>query len=125
MKLGFYDDFKLGLIQEGQVVDLSKAAEFIRHTSPQDLMGRLIEGFADHRPHLEEASTHGTATPVGQVRLRPPLPVPPPSRRNSQRLAVDSSQGHRHAHLHSTGGRSMRIGFYELTAMPADESRHL
>ena len=76
MKLAFYDDFKLGLIQDGQVVDLSKAAGFIPHTSPQDLMGQLIEGFAEHRPHLEEASTQGTSTPLGQVRLRPPLPRP-------------------------------------------------
>ena len=76
MKLGFYDDFKLGLIQDGGVVDLSKAAGFISHTSPQDLMGRLIEGFAEHKPHLEEASSQGTAVPLGRVRLRPPLPSP-------------------------------------------------
>ena len=76
MKLGFYDDFKLGLIQDGGVVDLSKAAGFISHTSPQDLMRQLIEGFADHKPHLEEASTQGTAVPLSQVRLRPPLPSP-------------------------------------------------
>jgi len=76
MKLAFFDDFRLGLIQDDRVVDVSGAVTGIRHTSPQDLMNQLIGGFADHRPRLEEVASRGSAVPLGQVRLRSPLPRP-------------------------------------------------
>ena len=76
MKLAFYDDFRLGLIQDNKVVDVSGATTGIRHTSPQDLMNQLIGRFADNRRRLEEAASQGSAVPLGQVRLRSPLPRP-------------------------------------------------
>ncbi len=76
MKLAFYDDFRLGLIQDERVVDVSGATTDIRHTSPQDLMNQLIGGSAEHRPRLEEAASQGSALPLSQVRLRSPLPRP-------------------------------------------------
>ena len=36
MKLVFFDDFKLGIVKDDTVVDVSGAVSGIEHTSPQD-----------------------------------------------------------------------------------------
>ena len=76
MKLVFYDDFKLGAVIDDAVVDLSDAVADIVHTSPQDLLNQLIERFPDYRPNLQQAIDGGPRVPVGQVRIRPPVPCP-------------------------------------------------
>ena len=76
MRLAFHDDFKLGILREDSVVDCSQAIEGIRHTSPQDLLNQLIGGFAERRGQLEEIASRGSGVPIGQVRLRSPLPKP-------------------------------------------------
>ena len=76
MKLVFYDDFKLGAVIGDAVVDLSDAVADIVHTSPQDLLNQLIERFPDYRPNLQQAIDGGPRVPVGQVRIRPPVPSP-------------------------------------------------
>ncbi len=76
MKLAFFDDFKLGVIGDGAVVDVSDAVSGIRHTSPQDLINRVIENFDDFRGALQQAADSGSGVPLEHVRLRPPLPKP-------------------------------------------------
>ena len=76
MKLAFYDDFKLGLVIGDSVVDVSDAAGGILHSSPHDLINKLIEGFSEYRGGLEEAAGKGSRVPVGRVRLRSPTPRP-------------------------------------------------
>ena len=76
MKLVFYDDFKLGVIKGDNIVDVSGAVSSITHTSPQDLINRLIENFPQHRGRLQAAVDQGTGVPIGDVRLRSPLPKP-------------------------------------------------
>ena len=76
MKLVFYDDFKLGAVTGDAVVDLSDAVADIAHTSPQDLLNQLIERFPDYRQRLQQAIDGGAGVPVGQVRVRPPVPSP-------------------------------------------------
>ena len=78
MKLAFFDDFKLGVIGDGTVVDVSDAVSGIRHTSPQDLINRVIENFDDFRGALQQAadSGSGSGVPLEHVRLLPPLPKP-------------------------------------------------
>ena len=51
MKLLFYDDFKFGALKGDTVVDLSGAVSGIQHTSPQDLLNKVIEDFS--RPPTE------------------------------------------------------------------------
>ena len=77
MKLVFFDDFKLGVVKDDAVVDVSNAVSGIDHTSPQDLIGKLIENFSQHRASLQEAVDRGTGISLNQVRLRSPLPKPP------------------------------------------------
>ncbi len=76
VRLLFYDDFKLGVLKGEAVVDVSAAVQDIPHIGPHDLINGLIERFADYRGKLEEAVERGQGVPVGQVRIRPPLPKP-------------------------------------------------
>ena len=77
MKLVFFDDFKLGVVKGDTVVDMSTAVSGIEHTSPQDLIGKLIENFSQYRASLQEAVDSGSGIPLSQVRFRSPLPKPP------------------------------------------------
>ena len=77
MKLVFFDDFKLGVVKDETVVDVSGAVSGIAHTSPQDLINKVIENFSQHRAALQQAVDSGQGTPLNQVRLRSPLPKPP------------------------------------------------
>ena len=43
MKLVFFDDFNLGVVKDDTVIDVSGAVSGIEHTSPQELIGKLIE----------------------------------------------------------------------------------
>ena len=76
MKLVFFDDFKLGVVKDGNVVDVGAAVSGINHTSPQDLINQIIANFSQHRDALQGAADSGQGTPVDQVRLRSPLPKP-------------------------------------------------
>lgn len=77
MKLLFFDDFRLGVLDAtGQaVVDVSEVVKDIPRLHPQDLMVGVIEQFDTRRAALEAAAQRpGVA--VDQVRIRPPLPRP-------------------------------------------------
>ncbi len=76
MKLVFFDDFKLGIIKDGTVVDVSDTVAGIPHLGPHDLINGLIAGFSDHRARLEEVVNERNGVPLDQVRLRSPLPKP-------------------------------------------------
>ena len=76
MKLLFFDDFKLGVLKGDRVVDVSESVREIPHTGPHDLVGGLIERFAEYRGALERTVAAGSGVPLANVRIRPPLPRP-------------------------------------------------
>jgi 2-keto-4-pentenoate hydratase/2-oxohepta-3-ene-1,7-dioic acid hydratase in catechol pathway len=76
MKLLFFDDFTLGVLRGDAVVDVSAAVRDIPHTGPHDLISGVIARFPERRRAIEEAADRGRGVPLGQVRLRPPLPRP-------------------------------------------------
>jgi 2-keto-4-pentenoate hydratase/2-oxohepta-3-ene-1,7-dioic acid hydratase in catechol pathway len=76
MKLGFFDDFKLGVVKGDTVVDVSAVVRDIPHTGPHNLISGLIERFSDYRKRLEDAAASGQGVPIAKVRIRPPLPRP-------------------------------------------------
>jgi 2-keto-4-pentenoate hydratase/2-oxohepta-3-ene-1,7-dioic acid hydratase in catechol pathway len=76
MKILFFDDFKLGVLKGDAVVDVSETVRDIPRVGPQDLIRGLIERFGQYRARLEDAAARGQGVPVGQVRIRPPLPKP-------------------------------------------------
>ena len=75
MKLLFYDDFKLGVVNGDTVVDVSQVVRDIPHTGPHNLISGLIERFEDYRGALEKAAA-SSGVPLAGVRIRPPLPRP-------------------------------------------------
>jgi 2-keto-4-pentenoate hydratase/2-oxohepta-3-ene-1,7-dioic acid hydratase in catechol pathway len=77
MKILYFDDFKLGVLRDGDtVVDVSAVVQDIPHTGPHDLINGLIERFDAYRAKLEDAVAKGKGVPVSSVRIRPPLPKP-------------------------------------------------
>ena len=76
MKLLFFDDFKLGVLQGDAVRDVSLAVRDIPHTGPHDLISGLIARFGEHRERLEGAAARAESVPLSRVRIRPPLPKP-------------------------------------------------
>ena len=76
MKLLFFDDFKLGVLKGDAVIDVSPTVRNIPHSGPHDLINGLIQEFAVYKGRLQEAVDRGRGVPVGQVRIRSPLPKP-------------------------------------------------
>jgi len=76
MKILFFDDFRLGVLEAGGVVDVTDVVRDVPRTGPHDLIRGVIERFADYRPRLAEAARRGRGVPLEQVRIRPPLPRP-------------------------------------------------
>ena len=75
MKLLFFDNFKLGVLNGDSVVDVSHLVREVPHTGPHDLINGLIERFDDYRSTLEKAA-NVNGIPLRTVRIRPPLPRP-------------------------------------------------
>ncbi len=76
MKLVYFDDFKLGVLKNNAVIDVSAAVKDIPHAGPGDLMNGLIERWDIYRPRLDTAVASGAEIPLSGVRLRPPVPGP-------------------------------------------------
>jgi 2-keto-4-pentenoate hydratase/2-oxohepta-3-ene-1,7-dioic acid hydratase in catechol pathway len=76
MRLVFFDDFRLGVLQGDGVVDVSEAVRDIPHTGAHDVINGVIARFDEYRPRLEAAARRGAAVPLARVRIRPPLPRP-------------------------------------------------
>jgi 2-keto-4-pentenoate hydratase/2-oxohepta-3-ene-1,7-dioic acid hydratase in catechol pathway len=76
MKLLFFDDFKLGVLNGDAVVDVSQMVKDIPHVGPQDIIEGVITRWAEYRPKLEQAAKAGRGVPVGQIKVRSPLPKP-------------------------------------------------
>lgn len=76
MKLVFFDEFRLGVVVEDRVVDVTEEVQDIPHLGPHHLINGLIERFDQYRDRLEAASAAGNGVPLSEVRLRPPLPKP-------------------------------------------------
>src|SRR5262249_52190708 len=76
MKLAYFDDYRLGVVTGDSVVDVSGLVKDMPHTGPHNLISGVIERFADYRGKFEDAATRGKGVPLGQVKIRPPLPKP-------------------------------------------------
>ena len=78
MKLCYFDDYRLGVLKPGGnvVVDVTDLVKDIPHTGPHDLISNLIAQFDNYRARLETAAAQAPGKPLGDVRLRPPLPKP-------------------------------------------------
>jgi 2-keto-4-pentenoate hydratase/2-oxohepta-3-ene-1,7-dioic acid hydratase in catechol pathway len=78
MKLLFFDDFRLGVVQAdgAGVVDVTDLVQSVPHLEPQQLIRGVIERFDEFRAPFAQAAARGGGRPLDQVRIRPPLPRP-------------------------------------------------
>lgn len=76
MKLMFFNDFRLGVVRNNEVVDVTAVVEALPRIGPHDLIAGVIEQFDTFRPRLEEAAKAGKGIALADVTIRPPLPRP-------------------------------------------------
>ena len=76
MKLAYFDNFKLGVLTDKGLVDVSHIIMDIPHTNPGNLMNGLIKDFENYRSKLETAAEKGVAFPLDSIKIQPPLPKP-------------------------------------------------
>lgn len=76
MRLAVYDDNKVGVVKDGQVVDVSDLVGAGDEAWPPVAVIRLIAGFDRLRPRLEEALRSRPGTPMERARLKAPVPFP-------------------------------------------------
>lgn len=76
MKLAFFDDYRLGVISENKIVDISDALSNISYHTPQELIQMVIEDFDSLRSTITDAAENGTPIALDKVSFKPPLPRP-------------------------------------------------
>ncbi|MBI2965829.1 MAG: fumarylacetoacetate hydrolase family protein [Chloroflexi bacterium] len=76
MRIAFVDEFKLAVVSDQKVVDVSDVVSAIPHLKPQDLLEGVIARFAQLRPKLESAAQSRPGKPIAQSRFRQPVPQP-------------------------------------------------
>jgi 2-keto-4-pentenoate hydratase/2-oxohepta-3-ene-1,7-dioic acid hydratase in catechol pathway len=76
MKLLFFDDYKLGVLQQDSVVDISGIVKGIPRTGPHNLITGLIERFDEFKGAIANEMKTGRGVSLSSVRIRPPLPKP-------------------------------------------------
>jgi 2-keto-4-pentenoate hydratase/2-oxohepta-3-ene-1,7-dioic acid hydratase in catechol pathway len=76
MKLAFFDDYKLGVVIDDKIVDVSAVTKGIKALGPQDVMSGVIQNFDKLKGKIAAAAKKGRGKPLNKVKLRPPLPRP-------------------------------------------------
>ena len=77
MKLVLFNDYRLGVLQNGNVVDAMAALEGSHFHKPQDLIEGVIVRWEQLKPKLESAIQGKDGVPIDSVTLRAPVPRPP------------------------------------------------
>ncbi len=77
MKLVLFNDYRLGVIQNGNIVDAMAALEGSHFHKPQDLIENVIVGWDQLKPKIESAIQGKEGVPIASVTLRAPVPRPP------------------------------------------------
>jgi 2-keto-4-pentenoate hydratase/2-oxohepta-3-ene-1,7-dioic acid hydratase in catechol pathway len=76
MKLLYFDDFKLGVMNGDNVVDVTDLVHDLPHFHEGDLIKGVIADWSSFKPKLEERASSGQGAPLSSVRVRSPLPRP-------------------------------------------------
>src|SRR6201999_2514247 len=71
MKLAFFDDYKLGVVVDDKIIDVSSAVKGIKALGPQDLIRGVIEQWSTYKTKLANAAKRGKAKPLAKAKLRP------------------------------------------------------
>ena len=76
MKLVLFDDYHLGVINDGRVVDAMEVFAGVPFRRPQDMIEEVITNWEELRPKIGSALQGKNGVPLDSVRLRPPVPQP-------------------------------------------------
>ena len=76
MKLAFFNEFRLGVIRDGQIVDAMDSFEGCEFPRPQDMMEDLITGWDSQKTKIESAIHNKDGVSLESVQLRAPVPRP-------------------------------------------------
>lgn len=76
MKLAFYDDFRLGVVQGNEIVDVSEVVVNKSSLKPNDLINHIIENFQLYEGPIRSRAENGDPISITKVKFRSPLPKP-------------------------------------------------
>lgn len=76
MKLLFFNDYRMGVLQGDRVIDVTSVLEHVGIKPPETLIEEVIENFSVFRPKFEEIAAGESGIPLAEVQIRPPLPRP-------------------------------------------------
>ena len=76
MKLVLFDDNRLGVINDGLVVDAMDVFEGAQFRRPQDMIEEIIISWEELGPRISSAVQGKVGVPLDRVKLRPPVPQP-------------------------------------------------
>ncbi len=76
MKLVFYDEYRMGVLQGQEVVDVTAAVRNLRDHPRGQRMNDVIARWGEFKGKIEAAARTGKRSPISRVRFRPPLPKP-------------------------------------------------
>lgn len=76
MKLAFYNDFELGVIDDGKIHGVRAALGDAAAKGAQDLIEHVITEWDRYKAPFERCIRDSSGMPLGEVRLRPPVPRP-------------------------------------------------
>jgi hypothetical protein len=74
MRILYFDDYKMGVVKDGKIVDVSPALDHHCIIPPNNQMENVIANFDSYRPKFEEIAAKSDGVAMDSVRLRAPLP---------------------------------------------------
>ena len=77
MKLVLFNDYRLGVIQNGNVVDAMASLDGLHFHKPQEMIEGVISGWDQVKPKIEAEIQGKEGIPISDVTLRAPVPKPP------------------------------------------------
>lgn len=76
MRLALYNDYRLGVLHQGALYDVSSVTADLGYHAPQEMMQMVITSWETLRPQIEAAVAAGTGVDPTGVQFCAPLPRP-------------------------------------------------
>ena len=77
MKLVLFNDYRLGVLQNGKVVEVMASLDSLHFHKPQEMVEDVISGWDQVKPKIEQEIQGKEGVPISDVTLRAPIPRPP------------------------------------------------
>ncbi|MPZ77616.1 MAG: fumarylacetoacetate hydrolase [Deltaproteobacteria bacterium] len=76
MRILRFNDDRIGVLNEGSVVDVSEAVEYRVEKGPQRVIEEILERFIDYRKEFELLAKRGKPVALNELKLLAPIPRP-------------------------------------------------